>query len=300
MEQSPNLQHYLATKRHLVEQALDLYLPATEISPSLLHESMRYSVFGGGKRLRPILLLMAAELCGKAHEDVLFAAAAIEMIHTYSLIHDDLPAMDDDDLRRGQPTNHRKYGEAIAILAGDALLTLAFQVMTDPTHGTACPAGAILQATCELGQAVGSIGMIGGQVLDIHAEQRLITPENLESIHALKTGKLLAVSLRIGAILAGASDSTLNALTEYGVHIGLAFQIVDDILDIEGNEIELGKTIQSDINKQKATYPALYGLDESKTRAQHLIHKAKSSVNIFGEKAIYFHQLADFIITRAY
>jgi geranylgeranyl diphosphate synthase type II len=300
MEAKTALKHYLAQKRVIVEEALEHYLPKADVYPSLIHESMRYSVFAGGKRLRPIMVLMAAELFGKDSAAVVFAAAAIEMVHTYSLIHDDLPAMDNDDLRRGMPTNHKKYGEDIAILAGDALLTLAFQMMTDPKQIASCSPEAILAATYELGLAAGSQGMVGGQVMDMQAERRQIEPAELEYIHTHKTGKLLTAAIRIGAILAEADAEQLAALTTYGENVGLAFQIVDDILDIEGNPEELGKNIKGDLHKQKATYPAIYGTGASKIMAGKLINAAKISLQIFAERAQYFHQLANYIIARTH
>ena len=300
METAFPLQHYLSEKRISIERALRTYLPSQATSPTLLHESMRYSILAGGKRLRPLLVLMAAELCGKEPEDVLFAAAALEMIHTYSLIHDDLPSMDDDDLRRGQPTNHKKYGEAVAILAGDALLTLAFQVMSDVRYRAVCSTDALLQATHELSCAAGSTGMVGGQMLDLEGEKRRISPEELQTIHALKTGKLLSVALRIGAILSEAPPETSNALNRYGERIGLAFQIVDDILDLEGDEAELGKSPQSDVANRKSTYPALYGVAESKILASNLIEQAHSALDIFGERARYLRDLATYIVARTH
>jgi len=294
------LKQYLAQKRVLVEEALEQYLPKAEVYPPLIHESMRYSIFAGGKRLRPIMALMAAELLGKESASVAFAAAAIEMVHTYSLIHDDLPAMDNDDLRRGMLTNHKKYGEDIAILAGDALLTLAFQVMTDPKQTAFCAPAAILAATYELGLAAGSLGMVGGQVMDMQAERRQLEPAELEYIHTHKTGKLLTAAIRIGAILAEADAEQLAALTTYGENVGLAFQIVDDILDLEGTTAELGKNIKSDLHKQKATYPAMYGIGASKTMADKLIKDAKISLQIFAARAEYFHQLAEYIIARTH
>lgn len=300
MEQQNALKHYLARKRELVEQALDDFLPKVDVYPPIIHEAMRYSIFAGGKRLRPIMVLMAAELFEKDPTAVSFAAAAIEMVHTYSLIHDDLPAMDNDDLRRGQPTNHKKYGEDIAILAGDALLTIAFQIMTDPQNITCSDPKAILQATHELALAAGSLGMVGGQVMDMQAEKRAVSVSELEYIHAHKTGKLLTSSLRVGAILAETGEAQLVALTTFGEKLGLAFQIVDDILDIEGDEIELGKTIHSDLQQQKATYPTLYGIDKSKIMAVQLIEEAKTSLHSFGERAQFFALLADFILSRTH
>jgi geranylgeranyl diphosphate synthase type II len=298
MQNDQTLKQYLADKRMLVEQVLAQYLPQANTFPPLIHESMRYSVFAGGKRLRPVMVLMAAELCGKDNNSVTFAAAAVEMVHTYSLIHDDLPAMDNDDLRRGMPTNHKKFGEDTAILAGDALLTLAFQIMVDPQHCASCSPAAILRATYELGLAAGSLGMVGGQIMDMQAERRQVSPSELEYIHLHKTAKMIMASLRIGAILADANQPQLAALTTYGEKVGLAFQIVDDILDLEGTTEELGKNIKSDLKKQKSTYPSLYGITESKAMAGKLIDEAKISLQIFGEQAQYFSQLADYIVAR--
>jgi geranylgeranyl diphosphate synthase type II len=300
MDTTKDLHEYLAQKRSLVEKALELYLPNVDSVPSLLHESMHYSVFAGGKRLRPIMVLMTGEMLGQETSALLFAAAAIEMIHTYSLIHDDLPAMDNDDLRRGKATNHKVYGEDIAILAGDALLTLAFEVISDPKHITFCSPGAMLSATYELGKAAGSLGMVGGQVVDMQAEKRPIEATELEYIHTHKTGKMLTAAVRIGAILSDATAQQLEAVTSYGEHVGLAFQIVDDILDIEGSPEELGKNIKSDLQKQKATYPAMYGIERSKVMVQKFINDAKISLRIFGDQAYYFYQLADFIRSRTH
>jgi geranylgeranyl diphosphate synthase, type II len=294
------LHQYLAEQRALVEDALRAALLSSGIRPSILHDAMRYSVLAGGKRLRPILTLMAAELCGKSAADVVFAAAALEMIHTYSLIHDDLPAMDNDDLRRGLPTTHKQYGEAVAILAGDALLTLAFEVMSDPRHWAVCAPETILRATHEVSCAAGAAGMVGGQVLDMQAEQRRIGPEALRTIHALKTGKLFTAALRIGAILAEASPDRLAALTTYGERIGLAFQIVDDILDLEGEAAELGKAPHSDLINQKSTYPSVLGLAESRALADRLAQEAQAAVRIFGRQAQYVCELATYIVTRTH
>ena len=300
MKTPRNLQDVLSGKRRIVESALERYLPDVSDNPSVIHEAMRYSIAAGGKRLRPILLLMSAEILGRNPEDFAFAAAAVEMVHSYSLIHDDLPAMDDDDLRRGKPTNHKVYGEAIAILAGDALLTLAFQIMSDPAHAELFPSKTLLAAGHELASASGTSGMLGGQVLDIQAEGRALHAEELEAIHRRKTGKLLSASLRIGAILCDADKQQLEALTRYGEQIGLAFQVVDDILDLEGNAEELGKNPQSDLQKEKSTYPALFGLQESKKIAHTLINNAKHALHIFGERAYYLEQLAEYIIARSH
>jgi geranylgeranyl diphosphate synthase, type II len=300
MPDTPDLKTYLVAKQTSVDAALDTYLPRPDICPPIIHEAMRYSVFAGGKRLRPILILMAAELFHKSVAEVMFAAAAIECLHTYSLIHDDLPALDNDALRRGMPTSHIKFGEDIAILAGDALLTLAFQLMTDPQASQHCAPSAVLRATHELAIAAGTLGMVGGQVMDMQAEQRQISAAELEYIHQHKTAKLLTAAVRIGAILADATPADLYALTVYGEQIGLAFQIVDDILDLEGTTSELGKQAQSDLTNQKATYPMLHGMAASKAHAAHLINAAKISLQNFGSRAQYFSDLADFMITRTH
>ncbi len=299
MEMTWSLQDVLTEKRRVVETALDTYLLSTTEMPPIIHEAMRYSIAAGGKRLRPIMLLMTADLLGREAEKFAFAAAAIEMVHTYSLIHDDLPAMDNDDLRRGKPTNHKVYGEAMAILAGDALLTLAFQIMTDPARAKLFPASSLLAAGHELALTSGTTGMLGGQVLDIQAEGRRIDAGELEAIHTRKTGKLLTAALRIGALLSQASPQQIEALTRYGEQVGLAFQVVDDILDLEGNAKELGKNPESDIEKEKATYPALFGLEESKRIANRLLNNAKQALYIFGERAYYLQHLADYMAARS-
>ncbi|PIE33506.1 polyprenyl synthetase [candidate division KSB3 bacterium] len=299
MESSQPFHEYLSQKRKIIEQALEQCLPA-KVTPPLLFEAMRYSVFAGGKRLRPIMLLMTAEMLGRDCQTVAFAGAALEMVHTYSLIHDDLPAMDNDDLRRGRPTNHKVYGEAMAILAGDALLTMAFQVMSEPYYTSSFEPQAILAATQELALAAGAEGMVGGQVFDMQAEGKLITQEQLEAIHRNKTGKMLSAAVRIGAMLSGATEQQLDVMSAYGDHVGLAFQIVDDVLDLEGTAEELGKNPTSDLQHEKATYPALYGLDESKSMVRELTSRAKQSLRMFGDRAEYFLQLADFMAARTH
>jgi len=295
-----DLATYLEEKRQIVEQALETCLPSAETLPQTLHEAMRYSTFAGGKRLRPVMLLMTAELFERDCREMAFAAAALEIVHTYSLIHDDLPAMDNDDLRRGRPTNHKVYGEAMAILAGDALLTLAFQMMTDPTHLANFDSTAIIHATRELAFAAGSTGMVGGQALDMQAEQRRISLAELETIHRYKTGKMIAAAMRMGAFLSNARPEDLHAVTRYGELVGLAFQIVDDILDLEGTAEELGKNPASDLQRQKATYPALHGLAQSKILAEQLIKDAIQSLHLFGERAYYLHQLAEYMRSRTH
>ncbi len=302
-----DLAAYLAARRRLIDAALDRFLPTAEAYPSVLHEAMRYSVFAGGKRLRPILVIAGAEAAGGSAGDVMPTACAVELIHTYSLIHDDLPAMDDDDYRRGRPTNHKIFGEAIAILAGDALLTLAFRLLADnfaDRGGSAGSPGAALEPTrlrevlTEVAEAAGSFGMVGGQVVDIQSEGKSVSAETLEYIHTRKTAALIRVSLRVGALLVGAPERVLEAIGVAGSRLGLAFQIVDDILDVEGSLEELGKTAGSDRRKKKVTYPEHFGLEASRLRAKSLVEEAKSGLAPLGEAATPIRVLADFILDR--
>jgi len=286
---SIDLERYLAERRRAVEAALERYLPPKDAPPATIHEAMRYSVFAGGKRLRPILVIAGAEAVGGAMEPVLPSACALELIHTYSLIHDDLPAMDDDDYRRGRLTNHKVFGEAIAILAGDALLTLAIALLAE--HAT-------LEVIREVAVAAGTFGMIGGQVVDIQSEGKSVDAERLEYIHRHKTAALIRCSLRSGALLAGASPSALEAIGEAGAHLGLAFQIVDDILDVEGSLEALGKTAGSDQRKKKVTYPEYFGLEASRLKAKSLIEEAKARLQPLGPKVEPIRALADFIFQR--
>ena len=260
---------YLESTRLMVDGLLARYAPSVDAEPKSLHEAMRYSLMAGGKRLRPILCSSAFEYCGgrPAEQDapVHYAMAALEMVHTYSLIHDDLPCMDDDDLRRGLPTVHKKFGEALAVLAGDALHVVAFELMARTGD---------VAAVTELSAAVGTTGMLGGQVADLEAEGRKVDRREIVNIHTRKTGALIRGSVRIGAILAGTDQRTLTRLTTYGEKIGLAFQIVDDILDIEGDATILGKKVGSDSKNQKATYPAAVGLSQARTDAAALIDEA--------------------------
>ncbi|HSD51451.1 MAG TPA: farnesyl diphosphate synthase [Candidatus Methylomirabilis sp.] len=292
-----DLSTIMGERRHQVEGALERWLPQPGDRPPKVHEAMRYSVFAGGKRLRPLLALLACEAVGGDTEDAMPAAVALEMIHTYSLIHDDLPAMDDDDYRRGRPTCHRVYGEAIAILAGDALLTHAFLVLADPAAGRVPPARR-LQIIAEIAEAAGSRGMVGGQAMDILSEGHEIDHPTLLYLHTHKTGALIRASVRAGGIAGGADGEALQTLTRYGERIGLAFQIVDDILDIEGATAEMGKTTGSDLRHKKATYPALMGLEESRRQASHLLQEAKDALHPLGEKGAVLVALADFIGTR--
>ncbi len=261
---------------------------------------MRYSVFAGGKRIRPILVAATAEVFGKTAEDVINVACAIELIHTYSLIHDDLPAIDNDDLRRGMPTNHKVFGEAMAILAGDALLTKAFQIMSRESGGNQVGANgrSPLQVIHEIAKAAGSTGMVGGQVVDIESEGKEVLFPILEYIHIHKTGELILASCRAGAIMANAENKGLEAITRYGESIGLAFQIADDILDVEGNKEEAGKNIGGDAKKGKVTYPSVLGVDESRKRAKELVDIAIASLKDFDEKAEPLRAIARYIVER--
>ncbi|MBI5183914.1 MAG: polyprenyl synthetase family protein [Nitrospinae bacterium] len=292
------IERYLIEMKELVDEALDRYLPQDNEFPSIIYESMRYSLFAGGKRVRPILIIASAETIGGRREDVLPFAAGVEMIHTYTLIHDDLPALDNDDLRRGKLTNHKVFGEAIAILAGDALLTYAFQLMTDHNLMSTIPPSVLLSAVNEMAMAVGSLGTIGGQVVDIQSEGKEVDMTTIEYIHAHKTGSLIMASIKCGAILSEGSSDERDALISYGKDIGLAFQIIDDILDLEGDEKRLGKAIGSDIENKKVTYPALFGVEESRRMANRLVEDGISSLKIFGSKADVLRDIANFFISR--
>ena len=291
---------YLSKGREFIDAAICGYLPEETSYPESIHKSMLYSVLAGGKRLRPILVIAAAEAVGGNRQDILPFAVAAEYIHTYTLIHDDLPALDDDDLRRGKPTNHKVFGEAIAILAGDALLTQAFHLMTHSDLMSVIPPESLLQAAHDMTGALGTAGMIGGQVVDIESEGKPVDAETLEYIHVYKTGCLIKACIRAGAILSQADEGQLNALSNYGAHIGLAFQIVDDILDITADQSLLGKDIGSDVEKKKATYPALYGLDESKKKAERLVEEGITSLKVFGNKADPLREIGRFFLQRTF
>lgn len=297
-EESPfDLSAYLAQRQAQVEAALAGSIPITY--PEKIYEAMRYSLLAGGKRLRPILCLATCELTGGTVEMAMPTACALEMIHTMSLIHDDLPAMDNDDYRRGRLTNHKVYGEDIAILAGDGLLAYAFEYVAEQTQNV--PAEQLLQVVARLGRAVGPAGLVGGQVVDLECEGKSdVSLETLHFIHTHKTGALLETCVVCGAILAGAPAADLQRLSRYAQNIGLAFQIVDDILDITATQAELGKTAGKDLQAQKATYPSLWGLEESRKQAQQLITTAKAELATFGEKAQPLLALADFIISRTH
>lgn len=279
----------------VVNGELDALLPPEQGHHKNLAAAMRYSVFAGGKRLRPILVMASAEAVGSSIGAALNTACAFECIHTYSLIHDDLPAIDDDDLRRGKPTCHKVYGEAVAILAGDALLTLAFDIITS-TKGVA--PDKLLRVVSELSRGAGAGGMIGGQLVDIESEGRDISFPVLEHIHIHKTGALIVAAIRSGAIIGGADADQLAALTTYGEALGLAFQITDDVLDLEGTDEELGKPSGSDLKKDKATYPSLVGLNESKRMATDVMEKGVEVIESLGAQATPLRDLADFVINR--
>ena len=278
-----------------IDKALDLYIPVQNNEQGIIYESMRYSLFAGGKRLRPILMLESAKLCGADEDMVMPFACAMEMIHTYSLIHDDLPAMDNDDLRRGMPTNHIKFGEATAILAGDSLLTKAFEITSAVTDIT--PEKAI-KAISMLAASAGTEGMIGGQVIDMEYEGKKITLDTLKKMHLLKTGAIIRSSCKIGALLAGGAEQEIEAVDDFASNLGIAFQIRDDILDVEGDTATLGKNVGSDIASDKNTYTKLMSLDEAKRLVGEYSERAKAALSIFGERAKFLLELTDYLSGR--
>jgi len=281
--------------RARVEERLRVYLEVDADCPTALRESMQYSLLDGGKRLRPILVLLACDACAGDVEAALPAACAIEMLHTYSLIHDDLPAMDDDELRRGRPTNHVQFGEAQAILAGDALLTLAFEVLARDVR----PPDVAAACCVELAAAAGMTGMVGGQVADLQAEESGSgSLEQLESIHRRKTGRLLQCALSLGGRIACAQEKSLEALSRFGICVGLAFQIADDVLDITGNRKRMGKGVGKDACRGKLTYPSLLGVEASQAKARTLIEEAIQAIVSFGERGRRLEQLAQFVLER--
>lgn len=289
-----SLEQYLKEKKTIVEAALDQSLAIAE--PVTIYESMRYSLLAGGKRLRPILCLAACEMLGGTTEMAINTACALEMIHTMSLIHDDLPAMDNDDLRRGKPTNHKVYGEDIAILAGDGLLSYAFEYVARTPD---VPADRLLQVIIRLGKAVGAEGLVGGQVVDLQCEGKSdVSVETLNFIHTHKTGALLEVCVTSGAILAGAKPEEIEKLSKYAQNIGLAFQIIDDILDITATQEELGKTAGKDLAAQKVTYPSLWGIEKSQAEARKLIDEAIASLADYGANAAPLQALGEYIVNR--
>jgi geranylgeranyl diphosphate synthase type II len=291
------LNEYLQSRRALIDQTLDQQLPPAATPPAVIHEAMRYAVLGGGKRVRPIMAIAAAEACGAAIEPLLVHFAALELIHTYSLVHDDLPALDNDDLRRGRKTTHVVFGEAIGILTGDALLTEAFSWLARPLP---IEPAKQLRAIAEVATAIDSQGMIGGQVADLEAptaksqEPRAL----LDFIHRNKTGKLLTASALLGGLLAGASDEKIATLRRYGNATGLAFQIVDDLLDLEETAATLGKTAGKDVAQGKLTYPALLGTDAARAKVEELLEVAVSNAAMIGGPVNYLAQIARFICER--
>lgn len=294
--QAFDLSAYLAERQPLVEAALDQSIAV--VYPETIYNSMRYSLMAGGKRLRPILCLATSELLGGTIDMAMPTACALEMIHTMSLIHDDLPAMDNDDYRRGKLTNHKVYGEDIAILAGDGLLTYAFEMIAK-TQGV--PADRVLKVITKVAKAVGAEGLVGGQVVDLESEGKSdVTIETLNFIHRHKTAALLEASVVSGAVLAGADDDQVARLSHYSQDIGLAFQIVDDVLDITSTAEELGKSVGKDVQAQKVTYPSLWGIDESRRQADQLIASAKEQLAPFGDRAAPLLALADYITARTH
>jgi geranylgeranyl diphosphate synthase type II len=280
-----NLESYLSDRRRLVDKALDGLLPREDNAPEILHKAMRYSVFAGGKRVRPILAMGAAEAVGAEPAGVLPLAVALECIHTYSLIHDDLPAMDDDDLRRGKPTAHKVFGEAVAILAGDALLTFAFDVLSSPGSMRVYRPDRLLAVIAELSRAAGSEELIAGQALDITSEGKDVDIATVDSIVRCKTGALIRASLVSGATLAGASREQIDILRVYGERLGAVFQIKDDLLDLEGDPVRLGKAVRKDQRRGKATYPTLLGKEKAIEKMQSLLRSALDAIDPLGEKA---------------
>ncbi len=292
-----DIKTYLSRKREIVDEALERYFPKSMESQSTLHKAIRYSLFAGGKRIRPILSIAAFEAVGAKGEGILPFACGLEMIHTYSLIHDDLPAIDNDDYRRGRLTCHKVFGEAIAVLAGDGLLTEAFQLMTHPASLPGSD-GLILGLVNEVARAAGLAGMVIGQVVDIESEGKEIDLPTLEFLHTHKTGKMILAAIRVGAKLGGAKGDTLQALTAYGERIGLAFQIADDILNVEGNPDVLGKNTGTDATRKKATYPGVLGLQESKCRGAELVEGAVGALSHFGPEADPLREIARFVVAR--
>jgi geranylgeranyl diphosphate synthase, type II len=292
------LKPYLDKRRHLVDQALQRFLNSSPFRDTRLVSAMQYSINAGGKRLRPILCLASAHAVGGLEDDALPAGCALEMIHTYSLIHDDLPAMDDDDLRRGKPTCHRAFNEATAILAGDALLTGAFQILADDALRRDHQQAVWVQAMALIAKAAGHEGMIEGQMRDMAAEGQALSAGQLEELHGLKTGALITASIKTGAVIGGADDGALSSLEAYGRCIGLAFQVTDDILNQTGDPLVMGKAVGTDQIRQKSTYPALMGLPGARRMASDLVDEALRNLAIFDSKADPLRAIARYVIER--
>ncbi|OQY29567.1 MAG: hypothetical protein B6244_03415 [Candidatus Cloacimonetes bacterium 4572_55] len=291
---------YFVQQRQRINLALKKILPPEDGFPQKIHAAVHYSIFSGGKRLRPILAIAAFESCGGKGDAILPIACSIELIHTYSLIHDDLPAMDNDDFRRGKPTNHKIFGEAIAILAGDALLTYAFELAAKSAEMYPNHAMMTSQLVARIGRAAGIVGMIGGQTLDLEAENRQIDLERIRTIHEMKTSKMMALPLTLGAMLAHADPDVVERMDSIGMKLGLAFQIADDILDICGDEKKLGKPVGSDVAKNKSTYPAAIGVEKSRQAAKRLIEEAIESLRETVYDATAWIEIGKFIIERTY
>jgi len=293
-----DLKAYLNEKRRIVDEALKGFFPQSEGPAADVIKAMHYSLFAGGKRLRPILCMAGATAVGGKEQDILPVACALELIHTYSLIHDDLPVMDNDEIRRGKPTNHRIFGEAIALLAGDALLTEAFQLMTRMDLSERVKPRSLLNVIGLIARAAGYQGMVGGQVVDIQSEGKEADPILVQFIHSHKTGALIAVSVSSGAILGGGEEPRVKAITSYGQKIGSAFQIADDILDIEGDSQELGKGVGGDARQKKITYPSVFGLRRSKEIQRDMVEQAIESLKSFDHRADPLRHIAQYIVER--
>ncbi|MGH7256003.1 MAG: polyprenyl synthetase family protein [Nitrospirales bacterium] len=289
---------YLERKRQAVDRFLEAVIPSPQTPPSTLYESIRYSLFAGGKRVRPILAIAAAEAVGQPPKAILAVASSLELIHTYSLIHDDLPAMDNDDYRRGKPTNHKVYGEAMAILAGDGLLTLAFELVSRRDLMDGLDSARQVQILYELACGAGNAGMVGGQVLDMQAENQDIDLPTLQTIHRHKTGMLIRAAVRMGALAAGATATQLHALTIYAEEVGLAFQIADDVLNVIGTREQLGKDANTDAQRGKKTYPSFHGVDGARKLAEECVGRAIHSLTTFDANADPLRELAQYITAR--
>jgi len=291
------LDEILRNKAELVNSALKRYTEHEENPQSIIYEAMGYSLFAGGKRLRPIIMLLVCDMLGGEYEEVMPFACAMEMIHTYSLIHDDLPAMDNDDFRRGKPTNHKVYGEALAVLAGDALLNKAFEVVSSHSYKNTAAA---MKAIAVLSASSGTEGMIGGQTVDIQSEGKKISEKELLYLHSLKTGAIIRSSGVIGALMSGACEKEIKAVDEYCLKLGIAFQIQDDLLDVLGNEEQLGKPTGSDSENEKTTFVTLFGIEGSKRAVSEYTKEAVSALSVFGERADTLTALADYLTDRNY
>ncbi len=295
---SPRLEEYLQEKRVQVDRTLDRVLPPEEEEPRVIHRSMRYSIFAGGKRLRPILAIAAYRIAGGSQDAILVPACGLELIHTYSLIHDDLPCMDDDDYRRGRPTNHKVFGEAMAVLAGDAMTALAFECLLTEDRKGRFPEGAQLSAARAVARAIGTVGLVGGQVMDISNDARDGRKETLEETCGRKTGALIETSLECGGLLAGADSKVLGALRRYGKGLGLGFQIIDDVLNVTGDPRQMGKAAHSDQERDMVTFASLLGVEAAREEARRRIAQAKSSLEFLGDAAWPLLEIADYVLER--